>query len=193
MLRTLAPRKPYRALVVVPDHRQRRPPAAIREEGDQLLLPVVHVLVLVDEKVPEAAADLLQSSGVLIEKIDHLVDDVVEVREIVRIPVRDVAVATHRRRQRCVPDRVDVDLLLVYDVESREERVERLAVCTGTRSAAQPVEAYPVAVLEPYEVRGDQCRLPRLVHDFEYPVARLAFPEHPQAVRMDGPDEHLTE
>ena len=107
--------------------------------------------------------------------------------------MRDIAVATNRFRQRRVADRVDVDLLLVYDVEGREERIERLAVCAGTCSPAQPVQSYPVAVLEPNEVRGNQCRLPRLVHDFEYPVVRLVFAKHPQAVRMDRPDKHLAE
>ena len=58
--------KAVQSLVVVPDNRQRRPPTAIRKEGDQFLLPIVNILVFVNEQVPEAAANLLQSSGVLI-------------------------------------------------------------------------------------------------------------------------------
>ena len=71
--------KAVQCLVVVPDYGKRRPAAVIREEGDQLLLPVVHVLVLVDEQVTQAGADVFESRGILIEEVEHLVDDAVEV------------------------------------------------------------------------------------------------------------------
>ena len=141
----------------------------------------------------EFRPNLPQDGGVGSEEIDHPVDDVVEVEEVVRMVMGDLAIAAHRASEDGVADVVDVDLLLVDHVQRGEKRAQGLAIRAGAGSGTEPIETDAIAAWEPHEVGGDESRLTGLVHDLENPAAGISFAEDLQAVGVNGADVHVAE
>ena len=185
--------KTIEGLVVVSDDCQGGITPAVSEQVDKFLLPVVDVLVLIHEEVLEFRPNLPQDGGVGSEQIDHPVDDAVEVEEVIRIAVGDLAIAAHRASEDGVADVVDVDPLLVDHVQRGEKRAQGLAVRAGAGSGTEPIETDAIAAWEPHEVGGDESRLTGLVHDLENPAAGISFAEDLQAVGVNGADVHVAE
>ena len=65
------------ALVIVPDDADVAP--AVRQQGRELILEIVRVLILVDEHIAEAALPMLTHVRMLVEQADGVVDEVVKI------------------------------------------------------------------------------------------------------------------
>ena len=172
------------ALVIVADDADVAP--AVRQQGRELVLEVVRVLILVDEHITEAALPVLAHVRMLVEQADGVVDQVVKIHRpggkqtlpvgLVHLTDADAARVVRRLRARQILLRRDAGVLGAADLREHGAVRKRLLV--------------EIHVLE--NVLDDRLTVRRVVDREAVGVAKLIGvpPQdaHARGVESRGPD-----